>query len=88
MNSLKSGYQCSCFFTIYSEGVVFRNIFLLYLCPQIRKELIMNKNEILKMRIDSRLKGKFYEICKEQNKTMSEVLESLIKKQILESSSK
>ena len=48
----------------------------------------MNKNEILKMRIDSRLKAKFYEICKEQNNTMSEVLESLIKKQILESSSK
>lgn len=48
----------------------------------------MNKNEILKMRIDSKLKEKFYESCKKQNKTMSEVLESLIKKQILETSSK
>lgn len=42
----------------------------------------MRKNEILKMRIDTKLKLKFYESCKKQNKTMSEVLESLIKKQI------
>lgn len=48
----------------------------------------MNKNEILKMRIDSKLKAKFYESCKKENKTMSEVLESLIKKQVLKTSSK
>ena len=48
----------------------------------------MNKDEILKMRIDSKLKAKFCESCKKQNKTMSEVLESLIKKQILVTSSK
>ena len=46
------------------------------------------KNEILKMRIDSSLKNAFKGHCRNKGSKMSEELEKLIKRSILETSSK
>lgn len=48
----------------------------------------MNKNDTIKFRIDGSLKRRFKEVCENNGRTMSEVLEVLIKKEILEISSK